>query len=204
MNPKPASHNTCSTGKRAPLVPSHISARNKLGRLLWQFACLLLFRPTLRNAFAWRRFVLRCFGAKIGKGAAIYASARIWAPWNLSMEPHSCLGDYVDCYNPAPIRLGVGAIVSQYTYLCTATHDFNDIDHPLVVAPITIGDFAWVTADCFISPGTEVGQGAVVLARSTVLQSIPAWEVWGGSPARKLSERKLTAQDFARKYGLNA
>ncbi len=54
---------------------------------------------------------------------------------------------------------------------------------PLIVAPIVIESNAWVAADVFIGPGVKVGEGAVVGARSTVIDDVPPWSVVAGSPA---------------------
>jgi putative colanic acid biosynthesis acetyltransferase WcaF len=105
------------------------------------------------------------------------------------MDAHSCLGARVDCYNVAPVRLGAHATVSQYSYLCTASHDWRDPSMPLVAAPIHIEAEAWVAADVFIGPGVTVGGGAIVGARSTVMSNVAAWNVVAGSPPTIRSSR---------------
>ena len=105
------------------------------------------------------------------------------------MEAHSCLANDVDCYCVAPIRVGAHATVSQYSYLCAASHDHRDPSMPLIVAPIVIEPYAWVAADVFVGPGVTVGEGAVVGARSTVIQDVAPWTVAAGSPAAPRSVR---------------
>ena len=105
------------------------------------------------------------------------------------MEAHSCLADDVDCYCVASIRLGAHATVSQYSYLCAASHDHRDPSMPLIVAPIVIESYAWVAADVFIGPGVMVGEGAVVGARSTVIHDVAPWTVVAGSPATQRGVR---------------
>jgi putative colanic acid biosynthesis acetyltransferase WcaF len=131
----------------------------------------------------WRRFLLRRFGARVAAGAHPYPRARIWAPWNLTMEAHSCLADDVVCYCVAPIRIGAHATVSQYSYLCSASHDYRVPEMPLIVAPIVIEPYVWVAADVFVGPGVKIGEGAVVGARSTVLHDVAPWTVVAGAPA---------------------
>jgi len=143
---------------------------------------------------AWRCLLLRLFGAKVGRGVHPYPSARIWAPWNLEMGDHSCLGPYVDCYTMERITIGAHSTISQYSYLCTGSHDYLNIDMPLVAAPITIGERVWITADVFVGPGVTIGEGAVVLARSTVCKSVEPWVVVGGSPAKFIKARVLERQ----------
>jgi putative colanic acid biosynthesis acetyltransferase WcaF len=99
------------------------------------------------------------------------------------METGSCLANDVDCYCVAPIRVGAHATVSQYSYLCSASHDPRDPAMPLIIAPIVIESYAWVAADVFVGPGVTVGEGAVVGARSTVIQDVAPWTVVAGAPA---------------------
>jgi putative colanic acid biosynthesis acetyltransferase WcaF len=135
--------------------------------------------------------LLRLFGAKIHTSARIYPSARVWAPWNLIMQEGACISDDVDVYCVAPIVVGAWATVSQYSYLCAASHDFEDPAHPLTAAPIEIGPRCWIAADVFIGPGVKVGEGTVVGARSAVFRDLPPWVIAVGTPARPVGERKL-------------
>ncbi len=173
--------------------PSPHTLRNKLARALWGIVRPLLFRPTPKAMHGWRRMLLRLFGARIAPDAVVHPSVRIWAPWNLEMGPHACLSPYVDCYCVDRVTLGANATVSQYAFLCTATHDPDEPDMPLVTAPITIGPDAWVAADAFIAPGVTVGAGAVVGARSSVFRDVAPRMVTAGNPARVIRMRSDAA-----------
>lgn len=167
----------------------HLTFGNKMARAVWQVVWLTLYRPTPRLFHAWRAFLLRLFGAKLGKPVYIYPSSKVWAPWNLEMGNYSTLADGVDCYCVAKIKIGSYSTVSQYSYLCTASHDYLDPiiqqkpQMPLVAAPIIIGDRVWITADVFVGPGVSISDGAVVLARSSVFHDVAAWSVVAGNPA---------------------
>jgi putative colanic acid biosynthesis acetyltransferase WcaF len=100
------------------------------------------------------------------------------------MGEGSCLGDYVRCYSVDRVTLEPHATVSQYSFLCTASHDYRVGGMPLITAPITIGRHAWVAADAFIGPGVTVGERAVVGARASVFRHVDPWTVVGGNPAR--------------------
>ena len=171
--------------------PSPHSLWNKLARLLWRAVWRTLYRPSPRPFHAWRRALLRLFGAKVGRGAHPYPSADIWAPWNLEMGEHSCLSEKVDCYSVNTIRLGPHATVSQYSFLCTASHDYTEQNMPLISSPIVIENGAWVAADVFIGPGVTVGEGSVVGARSTVMRDVRPWVVVCGNQARVVRNRTL-------------
>jgi putative colanic acid biosynthesis acetyltransferase WcaF len=172
---------------------NRLGIKNRLGRVLWAVVWAVLFRPSPAPLHGWRRWLLRRFGAVIGRGAHPYPSVRVWAPWQLKMGDHSCLADGVHCYNVAPISLGDFAIVSQRSFLCAATHDHTDPEFRLVSIPIVIHDRAWVAAEAFIGPGVTVGEGAVVGARAVVVKNVDPWTVVVGNPGKRVGTRVMKA-----------
>jgi len=180
----------CEVGLKR-LQPAQITTRNRVARAVWGVVWLLLYRPSPKLIPGWRCFLLRLFGAKIGRNAHPYPAARIWAPWNLEMGDGSCLANGVDCYCIAQVTIGANTTVSQYSYLCTASRDYTDPAMPLLVAPIVIGEGAWITADVFVGPGVTIGHGAVVTARSSVFSDIEPWTVARGNPAIAVKPRVM-------------
>ena len=168
---------------------NRLGRRNQLARAVWSIAWIVLFRPSPRSMHAWRRTLLRCFGASIGNGVVVYSDVRVWAPWNLTIHDRSWIGDGVDFYNVAPVSIGLDAVVSQRSFLCTASHDYEDPAFRLISAPIFIEREAWVAAESFVAPGVRVGEGAVVGARSCVVRDVEPWSVVAGNPARVVKRR---------------
>jgi putative colanic acid biosynthesis acetyltransferase WcaF len=107
------------------------------------------------------------------------------------MGEGSCLGDHVRCYSVDHVTLEPHATVSQYSFLCTASHDYRLDGMPLITAPITIGRHAWVAADAFIGPGVMIGERTVVGARASVFRNVDPWTVVGGNPARVIRKYRL-------------
>ena len=167
------------------------SLKNRLKRVAWQLVVLLLFRFSPRPFYVWRSFLLRLFGAKIGKKCHIYPKVTIWAPWNLEMADHSCLADDVICYSQDKISLGERAIVSQGAYLCTGSHDYTDPEFQLITSPISIGKDAWICAQSFVGPGVTIEEGAVLGARAVSFKDLPAWTIYAGNPAVYVKDRIL-------------
>ena len=163
---------------------------NKMQRMLWGIIWLVFARSFPRNmARKWKIFLLRIFGAKIHSTCIVYSSANISMPWNLVMEEHSCIANNVIIENSATVTLGAFSIISQYSYLCTASHDIRDNNFPQYSIPIKIGRRCWVAARCFIGPGVVIGDGAVIGASSSVFKNIEEWTVMGGNPAKIISKR---------------
>jgi putative colanic acid biosynthesis acetyltransferase WcaF len=132
---------------------------------------------------------LRLFGARVHATASIYPSVRVWAPWNLEMGPRSALGDGVECYDVDRIVVEEDAIVSQYAFLCTASHDIADPGRKLTTAPIRLGPHSWVCAGAFLLPGVTLGEGAVAAARAVVTRDVAPWTIVAGNPAKFVKQR---------------
>lgn len=184
-----------------PATPQQTSphtAGNKAARVVWACIYRLLVRPSPRFAHRWRNLVYRAMGARIHPTARIYPTARVWLPANLTMGEHACLGDLTDIYNVAPITIGARSTVSHYSFLCAASHDFEDPSQPLTIAPITLGENVWLAADVFVAPGITIADGIVVGARSSVFTSdLPAWHLCAGNPARAIRTREFRAAPSA-------
>lgn len=160
-------------------------------RFLWEWAQRLLIRPSPRRAYRWRRFVLRCFGAKLTDTSGIRPSTRIMHPWLLEMAEWSLLSDGVNVYNLGPVKIGSHTTVSQDAHLCAGTHDYTDPILPLLKPPIVIGSGVWVCAEAFIGPGVTVGDNSVVAARAVVVKDVPPGMVVGGNPAKVIKPRPM-------------
>ena len=176
-------------------TPGHVSKSIKIKRVVWNIAAAFLFRPFITPVFRkWRIALLRLFGAKVEWDANVYASVKIWAPWMLQMGHCACLGPEVICYNQDCVVLEDDAIVSQYSYLCTAGHDVdhaNTADSGLITAPIVLRRGAWVGSRAYIGMGVEIGEGAVVGATASVYKNVEPWTVVGGNPCKIIKMRKI-------------
>lgn len=166
------------------------TAGEQIRRLCWMVG-RLFFRFSPRPCFGWRRFVLRCFGAKVGSCVNIYSSAVIYFPWNLNIGDWSAIGEDVLVYNLGLVTIGERVTISHRAHLCAGTHDYTQPDLPLLKPPITIGDQSWVCADAFIGPNVRVGEGAVVGARAVVMQEVAPWTVVAGNPAQVVKKREI-------------
>ena len=157
-------------------------------RVLWSVASPL-FRFSPRISFSWRCFLLRLFGANVGKHVHIYNTAVIYMPWNLQIGDWSSIGEYAFIYNLGKITIGKKTTISHRAHLCAGTHDYTRSDLPLQKPPIVIHGEAWVCADAFVGPGVVIGEGAIVGARAVVTKDVPKWTVVAGNPAQVVKKR---------------
>lgn len=157
-------------------------------RILWSFG-KLLFKYSPRIAFGYRNFILRLFGAKIGKHVHIYSSTIIWFPWNLEIGDWSAIGEDTLVYNLGRIIIGEKATISHRAHLCAGTHDYTNPTLPLLRPEIHIGNQAWVCANSFIGPGVTVSEGAIVGAGSVLMKDAESWGIYAGNPAKFIKKR---------------
>lgn len=171
---------------------NQLPVKQKVRRFLWNIVWILFFRTTPKWCLKeWRVFLLKLFGASIGKGCAIHPTVRVWAPWNLRLQDYVCLAPNVDCYSVACVTIGSRVTVSQRAFLCCASHDITSPMMELTSQPITISSQAWIAAQAFIGPGVTVGEGAVVGACAVVTKDVEPWTVVAGNPARVIKKRVL-------------
>jgi putative colanic acid biosynthesis acetyltransferase WcaF len=161
-----------------------------IGRVLWGLI-FPIFRFSPRSFFGWRIFLLRIFGAKIGREVHIYPSAKIYLPWNLTIGDKSSIGEWALIYNLGKVKIGSQSTVSHRAHLCAGTHDYHDPNLKLLRLPIEIGNQAWICADAFIGPNVTVGEGAIVGASAVVFKNVSAWNIVVGNPAKIIKQRNI-------------
>jgi putative colanic acid biosynthesis acetyltransferase WcaF len=167
------------------------SRREQLMRVLWG-AARVLFRLSPRPCFAWRRFLLRAFGAQVAPHVHIHASAHVYMPWNVALGEWAAVGEHALIYSLGKVRIGRNATLSYRAHVCAGSHDFNDPALRLLKPPVTIEDNAWIGTEAFIGPGVTVGNGAIVGARAVVVKDVAPMHIVAGNPARSVGLRQPT------------
>lgn len=167
------------------------SLGNRVLRVIWGLTWLVLCRFTPPPFHAWRRLVLRAFGARIGRGARVHASAAIWLPANLELGDNALIGPGVRIYNQGRITVGARTVVSQRAHLCASSHDISDPDFQLVLRPIAIGAGCWIAAEAFVGPGVTMRGGSVLAARGVLFGDALENGVYSGNPATLIKQREI-------------
>ena len=157
-------------------------------RVFWGFG-QSIFRLSPRPCFGFRRWILRCFGAKVGREVHIYPSAIVYFPWNLEIGDESSIGEWALIYNLGRVKVGRRSTISQRVHLCAGTHDYRQPDMPLLKPPSEVGDDCWICADAFVGPNVKVGDFAIVGAAAVLVKDAAPFEIWGGNPAVKIKDR---------------
>ncbi len=79
---------------------------NMLSRICWYFINILFFMNPLNPLSGLKVFLLRLFGAKVGKGVVIKPGVNIKYPWLLSIGDYTWIGERVWIDNLAKVTIG--------------------------------------------------------------------------------------------------
>jgi acetyltransferase-like isoleucine patch superfamily enzyme/acyl carrier protein len=88
------------------------------------------------------------------------------------------------------IRIGRRVSFAGGVYVADHAHAYQDCLVPVMeqgikdLAPVEIGDGAWLGQNAVVLPGARIGRGAVVSANSVVAGDVPDFTVVAGAPAR--------------------
>jgi putative colanic acid biosynthesis acetyltransferase WcaF len=170
--------------------PIYLKKSETLKRSIFYCVWFLVCRFTPPILHKYRIFILNLFGANLDYGCYIYGSVKIWEPKNLTMNNGSCLGPEVNVYNVGLIKLENDVTISQFSYLCTAGHDYKSDNFQLIADDILIKTGAWIGAKSYIGGGVVIGSHAVIGACSTVTKSIAEYTLVAGNPAEHVKSIK--------------
>ncbi|MEY8014814.1 putative colanic acid biosynthesis acetyltransferase [Mycobacterium servetii] len=120
-----------------------------------------------------RVFILRSFGARIGRGTLIRHDVRIHWPWKLTIGHDTWIGESAWILNLEPVTIGSNTCISQDVLLCTGSHDRFSPTFEFDNAPIFIGDSVWIAARATILRGVRIADGATVGATGLVVEDVP-------------------------------
>ena len=168
---------------------------DELGRLRLR---LFVFRLASRLAPVqfgnrYRTSMLRCVGFQIGSGTLLFGTPRI-AGGRRGFARRLVIGRDcsvgVDCTFDLGERLTIGdrVTIEHQVMILTTSHELGPRHHragTVIVAPVAVGDGAWLGARCTILPGVTVGEGAIVAPASLVNKDVAPHTRVAGAPAKR-------------------
>jgi len=138
-----------------------------------------------------RTALLRAAGIPIGAGSLFLGSLNVTGPGDvralLSVGARSFITGPLHVDLGAAVRIGNNVQLGHDVALLTIDHEIGPSQHRCtnpVMAPIVIGDGAWLASRVLVLPGVTVGKGAVVAAGAVVTRDVAPDTLVAGVPAR--------------------
>lgn len=163
--------------------------RNFLVVSCWFIVSALFFQNPLFPCARTKVWLLKLFGAKIGKKVNIKPSVRIKYPWKLSVGDNSWIGEGAWIDNLAQVNIGSNVCISQGALLLTGNHDYTKSSFDLIVKEIVIEDGAWVCAKSIVCPGVTLKSHSVLGVGSVANKDLEPYCIYAGNRAIKIKER---------------
>lgn len=139
-----------------------------------------------------KKFWLRAFGARIGKGVVIKPSVTIKYPWLLEIGDHCWIGEQVWIDNLVPVKIGNDCCISQGAMLLTGNHNYKKTTFDLVTGKITLEPGTWIGAKAVVCPGVTCASHSLLTVGSVATTALEAYSIYQGNPAVKIRERKIS------------
>lgn len=159
-------------------------------KIFWYFINLAFFKSSF-PFYGTKRFLLRAFGAKVGKEVVIKPHVSIKYPWKLELGNYVWIGENVWIDNLELITIKDNACVSQGAMLLCGNHNYKKSSFDLMVGKICIEEGAWVGAKSVVCPGVTLHSHALLTVGSVAIQSLDAYGIYQGNPAVKVRERVI-------------
>ena len=159
---------------------------------------------TFRSPELWlfgvcRRFLVKHRFNNFGGIPKIESPVRIYAPERLRVSGFAIIAKDVLIDAEGGVTIGHNTGIASGTKIRTQAHVFSCPDVPWLhqghrIKPVVIGNDVWVANNCFILPGTVIGDHCVISSCSVVSGLIPPYSIMAGNPARRIGSRQTNRE----------
>jgi putative colanic acid biosynthesis acetyltransferase WcaF len=161
------------------------------GRIVWYFVNHLIFNHGLLPINGLKVFLLRLFGAKVGKGVVIKPCVNIKYPWRLCIGDYTWIGERVWIDNLAQVTIGAHCCLSQESLLICGNHNYKKTSFDLITGEIHIADGVWIGAKSIVGPGVTCLSHSVLSVGSTTFHDLKPYHIYQGNPATAKRKREI-------------
>jgi putative colanic acid biosynthesis acetyltransferase WcaF len=159
---------------------------------LWYSFSLIFFKSSWVPFSFFKVFILRIFGAKIGKSVVIKPNVNIKYPWKLSLGNHVWIGENVWIDNLDNVVIGNNVCISQGAFLLCGNHNYKKESFDLITKPIIVEDGVWIGAKSTVLLGVTANSHSILSAGSVTSKNLEPYSIYKGNPAEKVSIRIIS------------
>ncbi|WP_373551428.1 WcaF family extracellular polysaccharide biosynthesis acetyltransferase [Haliscomenobacter sp.] len=164
---------------------------SKLRELLWMVCSALFFQHSLAGLNGLKIWLLKQFGAKVGRGVLLKPNVRIKFPWKLVLGNDVWIGESVWIDNLDQVRIADNVCLSQGAMLLCGNHNYKRSSFDLMVSPIVLEEGVWIGAHAIVCPGVCCRSHAVLCVGSVALADLEPYMIYQGNPAEAVKTRVI-------------
>ncbi len=162
-------------------------------RAIWLLVGRIFLQSSIPWPYGFKAFLLRAFGARIGRGVVLKNRLIVKYPWNLEIGDHSWIGEAVWIDSLAKVTVGSNCCLSQGVMIETGNHDWSKETFDLIVKPVVIEDGAWAAVRSTLLPGSRLATHAILAAGAILSGATEPYGIYVGMPAVRVKERHIGA-----------
>lgn len=161
----------------------------KLKQVIWYFTNILFFKNSFNISSGLKTFLLKLFGARLGKGVVIKPGVNIKYPWKLTVGDHVWIGEDVWIDNLAAVKIENNVCISQGAMLLTGNHNYKTSGFDLMIGRITLKEGSWVGAKAVVCPNVTLHKYSILSVGSVTSKDLRPFGIYAGNPAQYVRER---------------
>ena len=134
---------------------------------------------------------------QIGNQVVLKEGARICScnqNAKIKIGENTTFGYHSFLFSSESIEIGNNCLIAPFVYIVDSDHNIEKgkliNEQPNSTAPVKIGNDVWIGTGAKILKGVSIENGAVIAAGAIVRNDVKAYEIHGGIPAKKISDRK--------------
>lgn len=158
-------------------------------RILWYWVNAVVFNSSLFPFYGLKVFLLKIFGARVGKNLAIKPYVNIKYPWLLETGNNVWIGEKAWIDNLAKITIGNNVCLSQGCLLLAGNHDYTKPAFDLIVKEIILEDGVWIGAKATVCAGVTCKIHSVLSVGSVAACDLEPMGIYQGNPAIQVKQR---------------
>lgn len=164
---------------------------SKPKQLIWYFINIIFLKSAFPFSSTLKCYLLKLFGAKLGKGIRIKPSINIKFPWKLTVGDDTWIGENVWIDNLELVTIGSNCCLSQGVLILTGSHDVMKASFDYISGPIVLEDGVWLGAKSIVTSGVVCGSHSVLGAGSVGDKNLEPFTIYKGNPALPVLKRKI-------------
>ena len=134
---------------------------------------------------------------QIGNQVVLKEGARICScnqNAKINIGENTTFGYHSFLFSSESIEIGNNCLIAPFVYIVDSDHNIEKgkliNEQPNSTAPVKIGNDVWIGTGAKILKGVSIENGAVIAAGAIVRSDVKAYEIHGGIPSKKISDRK--------------